>query len=43
MQPGDVTRTYADIERARRELGYQPHTDFDEGVRRFLAWLSATP
>jgi UDP-glucuronate 4-epimerase len=42
MQPGDVTRTYADIERARRELGYQPHTDFREGVQRFLSWFSAT-
>ena len=42
MQPGDVTRTYADIERARLELGYRPHTDFREGVRRFLEWFSAT-
>jgi UDP-glucuronate 4-epimerase len=42
MQPGDVQRTFADIERARRELGYEPDTDFREGVRRFLEWLSGT-
>jgi UDP-glucuronate 4-epimerase len=42
MQPGDVVRTYADIERAQLELGYQPDTDFREGVRRFLEWFSRT-
>jgi len=40
MQPGDVLRTYADIEHAGRELGYRPATDFREGVRRFLEWFS---
>jgi UDP-glucuronate 4-epimerase len=43
MQPGDVTRTYADIDLAGRELGYHPRTDFREGVRRFLEWFSAQP
>lgn len=43
MQPGDVARTYADIERAREELGYRPETEFREGVRRFLRWFSAQP
>ena len=42
LQPGDVTRTYADIDRARRELGYQPETPFREGVRSFLEWFSGT-
>jgi UDP-glucuronate 4-epimerase len=42
MQPGDVVRTYADIERAGRELGYRPGTPFREGVRRFLEWFSGT-
>jgi UDP-glucuronate 4-epimerase len=43
MQPGDVLRTYADIERARAELGYRPETDFREGVARFLEWFSREP
>lgn len=38
MQPGDVDRTYADISKARRLLGYEPHTTFEEGVRKFVEW-----
>jgi nucleoside-diphosphate-sugar epimerase len=26
------------IEKAKRELGYQPHTSFDEGMRQTVAW-----
>jgi UDP-glucuronate 4-epimerase len=37
-QPGDVCQTFASIDRARRELGYQPKTSFDEGIREFVAW-----
>lgn len=38
-QPGDVDRTYADISHARTVLGYEPLTEFREGVRRFIEWL----
>jgi UDP-glucuronate 4-epimerase len=38
-QPGDVSRTWADISEARRALGYDPRTPFAEGVTRFAAWL----
>ena len=37
-QPGDVECTYADVSRARRELGYEPRTPLEEGLRRFVAW-----
>ena len=37
-QPGDVRQTYADITRARDELGYDPSTPFAEGIRRFVEW-----
>jgi UDP-glucuronate 4-epimerase len=37
-QPGDVERTYADISKARRLLGYHPTTEFREGIRRFVDW-----
>lgn len=39
VQPGDVPITYADITRARRELGYNPTVPIEEGVRRFVAWF----
>lgn len=38
-QPGDVERTYADLARSRKELGYDPATPFEEGVRAQWAWL----
>ncbi len=39
MQPGDVTRTYADIDKSRRVLGYDPQTDFGTGIEKFVSWL----
>jgi UDP-glucuronate 4-epimerase len=41
MQPGDVTRTWADLTRSRAELGYAPRTGFEEGLARQWAWLNA--
>ena len=38
MQPGDVPRTFADISRARAELGYDPQVGVEEGLKRFVAW-----
>ncbi len=38
---GDVTHTYADIGRAREELGYAPKTNVEEGIAREVAWLRA--
>jgi len=40
-QPGDVTRTCADIRRARTAFGYGPRTEFRAGVRQFLDWFEA--
>jgi len=39
MQPGDVLRTWADLDRSERELGYTVRTDFRTGVERQWAWL----
>jgi UDP-glucose 4-epimerase len=36
-RPGDVRHSQADIERARRELGYEPAVGFVEGLRRTIA------
>lgn len=37
IQPGDVTRTVADI-RKLKKLGWKPTTRIDEGVRNFVEW-----
>ncbi|MDP3851775.1 MAG: SDR family NAD(P)-dependent oxidoreductase [Luteolibacter sp.] len=42
-QPGDVPKTYADVDKARRLLGYEPHTPIREGVRKYAAWAAAQP
>jgi UDP-glucuronate 4-epimerase len=39
MPPGDVDRTWADVSRARAELGWTPSVGFDEGIERFLSWF----
>ena len=39
LQPGDVDRTYADIERAGRDLDYDPGTDIRAGLANFTEWL----
>ncbi len=38
-QPGDVERTYADVTKAIRELGYNPATTIQAGLAKFVAWL----
>ena len=35
---GDVKHSLADIEKARRLLGYEPSTTFEEGLERTVAW-----
>ena len=37
-QPGDVRRTYADVEKARRMLGYRPRVKIEDGIARFAKW-----
>lgn len=39
QQAGDVDVTYADISKARRLLGYAPHTPLADGLRQFVTWL----
>ena len=38
MQPGDVDKTYADISKAKSMIGYDPQTNFSEGIRKFVEW-----
>ena len=38
MQPGDVERTYADISKTKKLIGYQPKITFKEGIENFVKW-----
>ena len=38
-QPGDVPQTFADVSKARALLNYQPKTQIEEGLRRFVQWF----
>jgi UDP-glucuronate 4-epimerase len=37
-QAGDVPVTFADISRARSEIGYDPRTSMEDGIRKFVGW-----
>jgi UDP-glucuronate 4-epimerase len=39
-QAGDVPRTWADVSKASKFLGYSPKVGIEEGVRRFVDWLN---
>jgi len=39
MQPGDVEKTFADIEYSREMLGYQPTTPISAGIPKFIDWF----
>lgn len=38
MQPGDVDRTYADISKAKKLIGYEPKVSFEQGIKNFVEW-----
>ena len=38
-QEGDVPQTFANIELAKRLLGYQPHTSLEAGLDAYVQWL----
>ncbi len=38
MQQGDVLQTYANIDRAKTRLGYNPKTSLTEGLDHFIHW-----
>ncbi|MGE3825444.1 MAG: NAD-dependent epimerase/dehydratase family protein, partial [Bacteroidia bacterium] len=39
MQQGDVNTTFADIDKARKILGYNPITDINRGLELYYTWL----
>lgn len=38
MQPGDVERTWADVDDLIADYDYRPDTSVNDGVREFVAW-----
>jgi len=38
-QPGDVSKTFADISKAKQLLGYDPQTKLKEGLKKFYDWF----
>ena len=41
-QAGDVPQTWADIEKGRQFLRYEPRTRFSDGIAKFADWLAAS-
>jgi UDP-glucuronate 4-epimerase len=41
LSPADPPTTYANIDKARRMLGFQPRTSVEEGLARFWQWYRA--
>jgi UDP-glucose 4-epimerase len=40
-RPGDVARSYSDVTKAGRVLGYRPQVELADGISRTLAWFEA--
>jgi UDP-glucuronate 4-epimerase len=39
QQPGDVEKTYADVTKAQKDLGYLPKTEIGTGLKHFVEWF----
>lgn len=42
-QPGDVERTFADVSKAQKILGYKPETSIQAGIQHFCEWYLTKP
>jgi UDP-glucuronate 4-epimerase len=38
LQPGDVPKTFADIDDLVHDIGFRPSTSLADGIERFVAW-----
>jgi UDP-glucuronate 4-epimerase len=39
MQPGDVERTWADVDELIKDYDYRPNTSIKDGVKSFIDWF----
>jgi UDP-glucose 4-epimerase len=42
-RPGEILRNYSTIDKARRDLGYEPTVPLEDGLRRTYEWFSSLP
>ena len=40
MQPGDVDKTFANIDKAKQLLDYAPETSVREGLKKYVEWYN---
>lgn len=40
MQPGDVNKTWADVDDLKKDFGYTPQTPIETGVKNFIDWYN---
>jgi UDP-glucuronate 4-epimerase len=38
MQPGDVQKTYADVDALTKLIGFKPDTSIEDGIEKFVVW-----
>ena len=38
MQPGDVKRSFADIDHSIKMLNFKPKTSIEQGIPKFIDW-----
>jgi nucleoside-diphosphate-sugar epimerase len=43
MHPADVPATWANVEKAKRLLGWTPQISLEEGLRRTVEWFRSRP
>jgi UDP-glucuronate 4-epimerase len=41
MQPGDVQKTYADVQDLINDFDYKPNTPLDKGIEEFVEWFNS--
>ena len=41
MQPGDVPKTFADIDELGKEIGFKPNKKLKEGINEFVKWYKS--
>lgn len=41
MQPGDVERTWADVESLKRNFEYMPNTNLSHGIEKYVNWYKS--
>jgi len=41
MQPGDVQKTFANVNSLKRDFNYKPNTSIEKGVAKFIEWYKS--